>query len=285
MRIRVWSIMVLAMLAGGCEKPAEPEAQQRAIEAGEAGPAAPISAAPLPSDTGTGAAEFADGEGAGRAVNVSNDLYEFAFAYPDAAGAIPGLRKVLEQRLDDARAQLAASARQDQKVAEQDGFPYRAHAFGASWKVVASLPQWLSLSAELYEYTGGAHGMSNFDTLLWDRRTETVREPTDLFTSKAALSAAMRTRFCAALDRQRAKRRENPITLDGDAMFSDCIDPVAETVILGSSNGKTFDRIGVLIAPYSAGPYAEGSYEVTLPVDGAVMKALRPQYRSSFSIP
>ena len=56
-------------------------------------------------------------------------------------------------------------------------------------------------------------------------------------------------------------------------------------MLLGSSNGATFDRIGFQIAPYEAGPYAEGTYEITLPVDGAVMRALKPQYRASFSIP
>ena len=66
-------------------------------------------------------------------------------------------------------------------------------------------------------------------------------------------------------------------------MFSECIDPLASTLILGSANGQTFDRIGVLIAPYEAGPYAEGEYEVTLPVGAAVMRALKPQYRTSFS--
>lgn len=55
------------------------------------------------------------------------------------------------------------------------------------------------------------------------------------------------------------------------------------TIILGSSNGQQFDRIGVLIAPYQAGPYSEGDYEVTLPVTRAVLAALKPQYRSVFA--
>ena len=37
---------------------------------------------------------------------------------------------------------------------------------------------------------------------------------------------------------------------------------------------KTFDRIGILIGPYVAGPYAEGSYEFTFPVDSAVIDAV-----------
>ena len=66
-------------------------------------------------------------------------------------------------------------------------------------------------------------------------------------------------------------------------MFDECIDPVAETVILGSSNGQSFNRIGILVPPYEAGPYAEGDYEVTVPVTSAVLAAVKPEYRSSFS--
>ena len=67
-------------------------------------------------------------------------------------------------------------------------------------------------------------------------------------------------------------------------IFDECIDPVKSTVILGSSNKQTFDRIGILVAPYEAGPYAEGDYEVTLPVTQAVLAAVKPEYRAAFSL-
>ena len=73
-----------------------------------------------------------------------------------------------------------------------------------------------------------------------------------------------------------------PVRSGSDDPFSDCIDPTDSTIILGSSNGKAFDRIGVLVAPYEAGPYAEGEYEVTLPVNDAVMAAVKPDYRATF---
>jgi hypothetical protein len=55
-------------------------------------------------------------------------------------------------------------------------------------------------------------------------------------------------------------------------------------VIVGSSNGRTFDRIGVWFGPYLAGPYAEGAYELNFPVDAAVLGAVKPAYRSAFSV-
>ncbi|HKX79475.1 MAG TPA: DUF4163 domain-containing protein [Novosphingobium sp.] len=221
--------------------------------------------------------------GKARKVAEESDLYSFEYAYPAQADAIPELRAILDARLAKDRTELATEARNFKKEAEADGFPYRPSSREIAWLVVSDLPDWLSLSAEGYVYSGGAHGMSFFDTLLWDRKARTVREPTELFASTAALSSAIGVPFCAALDKEREKRRGEPVVRSPDDPFSECIDPAKETVILGSSNGRTFDRIGVLVAPYSAGPYAEGTYEVTLPVTRAVIDAVKPAFRGSFS--
>lgn len=219
----------------------------------------------------------------GRTEKDENELYAFGYAYPDAAAAIPALKDLLDRRLEAAKAELASAAKSDQAEARKAGYPYRLHSFDTTWKIVSDLPDFLSLSAEIYEFSGGAHGMSNFDALVWDRRTNASAAPAAFFASKDALRDAIQMPFCDALDRQRARRRGEPVQRDSGQPFTECIDPVANTLILGSSNGKTFDRIGVLVAPYEAGPYAEGSYEVTLPVTARVMAALKPQYRSSFS--
>jgi hypothetical protein len=110
-----------------------------------------------------------------------------------------------------------------------------------------------------------------------------MRMPIELFTSASGFRAAVKAPFCQALDRERARRRGPDYPKDDD-MFGKCIDPVEETtIILGSGNRRSFDRVGFLIAPYSAGPYAEGSYEVTLPVDAALLRAVKPEYRAAFA--
>jgi hypothetical protein len=55
------------------------------------------------------------------------------------------------------------------------------------------------------------------------------------------------------------------------------------TIFLGSSDGESFDRIGIYYAPYTAGPYAEGEFEFTLPVTKAVLDTVRPAYREAFT--
>ncbi len=56
------------------------------------------------------------------------------------------------------------------------------------------------------------------------------------------------------------------------------------TLLLGSTNGRAIDRIGLIADPYVAGSYAEGTYEVTLPVTPAILKTVKPAYRSAFAV-
>lgn len=266
-------IAVLALSVAGC--------------GGDNGTYAPPSgteaAAPAIEDSASEAPTQAPSLAKGRDEKDENDLYEFAYAYPDAAAAIPDLKALLDQRLDAAKADLISTAKSDRAEAAKDGFPYHAHSFQAGWKVVTNLPDFLSLSSDIYTYSGGAHGMSAFDTLVWDRRTGEARDPQAFFASKDALRNAIQPAFCDALDKQREKKRGEPVQRGSGQMFTECIDPVASTLILGSANGRTFDRIGILVGPYEAGPYAEGPYEVTLPVTARVIAAVKPQYKGSFS--
>ena len=216
-------------------------------------------------------------------MKVDNDLYSFEYAYPAQAGAIPELRALLDKRAQASRAELEAGARRDRAEAAKDDYPYRPHGAGTEWKVVTDLPRWLSLSASRYEYSGGAHGMSFSEGLVWDREQGIAREASDFFLSKPALSSAIRKPFCAALDKERAKRRQAAVNRNSGDQFDECIDPIEHAMILGSSNGRTFDRIGILVEPYAAGPYAEGMYEITLPVTPAVLAVVKPAYKSAFS--
>ncbi|WP_255530292.1 DUF4163 domain-containing protein [Novosphingobium sp. NBM11] len=261
-----------AMLAtGACSKPApatQPGAEASSSHALTAPPAPPAPPQPMPA--------------VARKVSENNDLYEFDYAYPAAAGAIPALRDQLDKDLIEKKQGLVKEASDDRKEAKANDYPFHAHSLSLDWKVVTDLPGWLSLSTIVGSYSGGAHPNYVYDTVLWDKAAGQRRGVADLFTSKAALSQAIRQPFCAELNRQRAKKRGEPVPANSDSEFDACIDPVGETVILGSAGKQGFDRIGVLVAPYDAGPYAEGSYEVTVPVTSAVLAAVKPEYRAAF---
>ena len=242
--------------------------------------------APAPTITATfrpGSSSSPTQSGAARQLKISNDFFEFNYSYPAAAGGIAPLKAWLDADSDRRQTALAKQSRAAAKEAKTENFPFRPWAQGLDWKVVTDLPGWLSLSATVFEDSGGAHPNHGYDALLWDKEAGQKRKAEDLFTSKAALSSAIREPFCALLDKERAKRRGEPVVRSKE-WPNDCIDPANSTVILGSSDKAHFNRIGILIGPYEAGSYAEGDYEITLPVDARVLAAVRPEYRAAFAM-
>jgi hypothetical protein len=254
--------MVLA-LAGCKQEPAPaPQPSESAVAAEMEAPPPPV--------------------GQDRKVKEANARYEFEFNYPAAADAIPALKGKLDADLADQRAKLVAESREAADEAKKEGYPYHPHSFSVDWKVVTDLPGWLSLSTIVATYEGGAHPNYVFDALLWDKAAGGQIAAVDLFTSKAALSKAIGPAFCDAIDSQRAEKRGERIERESGDMFTNCLDPLDYTLILGSAGKVGFDRIGVLVPPYEAGPYAEGSYEVTLPVTARIIALVKPEYRKFF---
>ncbi len=222
----------------------------------------------------------ASGETSAYSYKQDNALYAFTYNVP----AVPtALANILKRDAQSNEAKLKALASEGKRERDSSDFPFHPYEQQHSWKKVADIPGFLSLSEDIYAFTGGAHGNSGFDTLIWDKKADTERKPIDFFTSPAALNAAIRPAFCKQLAAEQRKKRGGDVDAAGDG-FSDCIDPLEQTMILGSSNGKTFDRLGFLIGPYAAGPYAEGSYEVTLPVTKAVRDQVKADYADSFSV-
>jgi len=101
-----------------------------------------------------------------------------------------------------------------------------------------------------------------------------------LFESKDAFAQALGNRFCDALDAQRMARRGGELD-EGDDTFNRCPD-IDELELVLLSNGTKFDRVMLYAAPYVAGPYVEGDYEVELSVDDAIRAVVKPRYRDDF---
>lgn len=241
--------------------------------------------APTASDAAVATAPASEAPPPAEAVNIKtqNPRYSFAYAYPAAAAGIPALKAELDNEMAKARAELASIAKEGESAAKAEDFEFNPFDQSTKWTVVTDLPGWLSLKRDYYEFTGGAHGNYGTGALLWDKAAGQARDVMTLFVSKAAFDAALRPAFCNALDKQRAERRGAPVDRTSGDSFDDCLAPSDVTVLLGSSNKQQFNRIGLIADPYAAGPYAEGSYEVTLPVTPALLKAVKPEYRAAFA--
>jgi hypothetical protein len=247
---------------------------------GEAEPDPVPTATATPTPTATASAASSNGA---RSIAEDTDDFLFEYSYPAEAGRIVELASLLDIQLEQRREELASESASARREARQDGFPYNKHSYTAEWKVVAEIPGWLSLSADVATYSGGAHGNYTVESLLWDKNNEQSMPAIELFTSPAVLEEAFGDRFCEALDRQRAERREEPGPEDSDSQFDQCPRIDELEILLGSSNGRSFNRLTVYAGPYVAGPYAEGAYEVDLDVDRAILAAVKPAYREAFS--
>ncbi|OHD03902.1 MAG: hypothetical protein A2885_20710 [Sphingopyxis sp. RIFCSPHIGHO2_01_FULL_65_24] len=215
-------------------------------------------------------------------VKESSDLMEFSYAYPLEAAKIPKLAEWLDADRAANRDALIAESRRDRAAAEKGGFPYRPHSHLQSWKRITDTPRFLSLSSEISTYTGGAHGMTTFGTLLWDRNSGKRRSPLDLFTSGTAFDAAIRDDFCAAITRAKAAKGIQLPAEGEDSVFAKCPPASAQMVWLGSSDGRHLDRLTIAIAPYEIGAYAEGDYRINVPVTAGLIRAVKPEFAGDF---
>jgi hypothetical protein len=209
--------------------------------------------------------------------------YVFSYSWPAQVEAIPALRAHLAADQAEQKRTLAGEAAEARRAAAADpDLRFVPYTLEVEWQVVTDLPGWLSLSQRNSHFEGGAHPNSGFDSRVWDRKAGRALAPMDLFVSAKALDDALRGPFCDALDRERAVRRGEPVNRASGDDFDACIAPSEQTLILGSTDRKHFNRIGILVSPYAAGPYAEGSYDITVPVTPAVLQAVKPEFRATF---
>ena len=268
--------LVLALAIVGCSPATDAPEAEAQVKAEASAAVTTTASANASRSSAAKATEFVDNQTRDGGKRI------FKYSWPAEVSAIP----VLAERLTEERtAQLAGQKKVFSEMGEgcpPDAVSCRSNAFEKEWKVVADTPRLLSLSAQIYTFTGGAHGNTGFDAMVWDREGGRGYRALDLFESDDAFSTMMGEPFCDALNAERENRRGAPVPSDGE-WPNDCPSIAETTVIVGSANGKTFDRLGFLIDPYTAGPYAEGAYDITLPVTPAVVGIVKPAFRASFS--
>lgn len=265
--------VLLGLMLAACSAPDESAAKTTATDTAAQAPAAP--AAPTPPAPPAGKANFTDNAKRGEAVR------EFAYDWPGEVSAIPALAA----RLTAERDKLLAEQKADwegslKEFADSDCIGCVNRSFQKSWEVVADLPRFLSLSQAFHTYTGGAHGNSGSGALIWDREAGQALDPADFFTSAQAMQEVLGPRWCKGLAGARRRKMGGEGPVDDDIFPCPPIKDL--TVLLGSRSKTAFDRIGLIADPYVAGSYAEGQYEVTIPVTPEVLALVKPEYRAAF---
>lgn len=213
-------------------------------------------------------------------VAAKTTALDFSYAYPPAAARIAPLRRWLEADRARLRTHAAKLAAEDRREAAKSNYPFHQHEATREWKVVTETPRLLSLSAVTYDFTGGAHGYTRTSTLVWDKSKARIIDGRTLFVSERALQRTLGARWCQWLRQERA-RRLNVDAVD-DPVFP--CPPIAKlTLLLGSSDQRAIDRIGLVADQYVAGAYVEGTFDMTVPVTPAVLAIVRPEWRGAFA--
>lgn len=274
MTIRLFLPCAVIALAA-CSSPAE-VAEKTGVE-----PTASASASAGKSKAAGNGAAFAFAKTFTEAGGGSMD---FSYAWPKEVAGEPELAALLRKRLEKDLADTRRGWEKSYAECPADAVSCRNHSLGNKYEVVADLPRFLSLSNEISTYTGGAHGNYGVESLVWDREARSAISGVGMFRSPAALGAALGKSLCDALNKARVGKGMEPIEGEGEGFFGACPGLDEATVLVGSSDRKTFDRITVYYGPYVAGSYAEGAYELNFPMTARMLEAVKPEYRAAFGV-
>jgi hypothetical protein len=213
------------------------------------------------------------------------ETFTYSHGYPAEAAAIAPLARLLEAERAQGLADLEKEAAEAQKDAKANDYPYNPHMMSVSWSITGNTAPVLAMLGEISSYTGGAHGNTGYEALLWDKAAARRITIEQLFTDMKAALEPLRQRYCDALNAERLERRgEYAGEFDPEDSFNAC-PPFGDLVIVPSAVGQDgFDRIMFVAAPYVAGPYAEGVYEISVPVTAQTVATVKPDYRAAFSV-
>ena len=209
------------------------------------------------------------------------DLIEFEFSWSAEAAAVPELVARFQSELAKARTELIGMAEAEKQFRDKQKLDFNGLMSSNSYQTAGKSARLLSLRVDSAAYTGGAHGNSGTGQLIWDRARRVEIKPADLFAETANRDRLLTQRWCDALNRARQEKRGEPVA--GGGMFDDCpsLDDIAVIPADKDGNGR-FEQLQLVASPYVAGSYAEGSYEVELPVTADLVAGIRADYRPSF---
>ena len=160
---------------------------------------------------------------------------------------------------------------------DEDGMAYE---HDIAWTVAAQTDKLLSLESDTYDFSGGAHGNTALDTMLWDRSLKASVKTSALFKPNAN-HAKLDALLCRMVGDAK-KKREGDAYTPNDPMWP-CPKWAQSALVLapsdqpGKAGGVTF-----LFSPYAIGPYSDGVYEITVPQQ-AFHDALAPAYADEFA--
>lgn len=203
---------------------------------------------------------------------------QYSWRVPPEVGIEPALFHMMRAKAEAGLVAALGQANADAAAAKKSGNPVRQYTDLRYWDVAADTTRLLALTGQVYGYTGGAHGNSGFDTVIWDRKAQAVIGLPSLFTDRAKARAIIEPLVCAELAKEQAARRGG---VKAAPEFEKCPPLTQASVVPYGGMAPVAHSVRVIYAPYVAGPYFEGSYEITLPWPDAVKPLVKPEFREA----
>jgi len=209
-------------------------------------------------------------------------LYTLHLRVPAAPMAIPALKdRILALYKAD-----ADQAKHDAREDKEDNPGFHAYTIDTIWRVTFENDAVLSLSAETFADTGGAHPNGAFQTIVWDKKAnravpiEGLFEP-DQAGSALAVIADAATRAWTKAYIQRSDQQPGPDTdLAKEGLGAD--PEKLKTYALTYAAGETAaNGIVLLFGAGQVWPHVLGDFRLAVPV-AVFAKYLTPQWKAVF---
>lgn len=207
--------------------------------------------------------------------------FSYQWSLPARAGLYPALvgamRSEAQVQLRNDRAEATAN----RQAGGQSG---RTWWRSADWQLGADAPRLLNLWVAETQVGSGTRANLTYKSRWWDKQAGRMLDLDDLAQDSAQALQALTPAFCSAIASQQAmKRGDRPVDLAAYKQCPSLAEQVLVPQILGAD--RRIALFSVKVAPGNAGPRAEGSYEITIPVNAAFISVLKPEWQSSFRAP
>jgi hypothetical protein len=219
------------------------------------------------------------------AIAFADPQLEFSAALPSQDQNGPIIAK-LRKEAEDLLAKTRKEAATTHAEAKANGQMPMTWDYQLNWSVLARSGDLVSLVGTLYQFSGGAHGMTATDTRLANIKTGEEIDFASMMRFGKVLSPALVIAACEAVKKAKSDRIDSATEFDDPIV---CAGPTANvkledaSIALAPSNtaGK-FGGIYVYFDPYAIGAYAEGSYEVAVQQD-VFAEDLKPEFKALFA--
>jgi hypothetical protein len=206
----------------------------------------------------------------------SDEAAKVALRLPAEIAGHPALHALLYDRETAGLKTFAAKAQADRKASDGK-FPWRPYARQSQWFLAADSALLVGLRALWFEDTGGAHPNHGGSSLIWDNVANREIQPKALFRPDADMKVLDKA-ICDAVAQAKTHRAgATPLNdMFSCPKWNQTVLVLAPSTIPGKIGGLT-----ALIDPYVVGPYAEGDYEVVVPLS-MFQALLAPAYAGAF---